>query len=144
MKRVFISILACLLLSMGSSYFFSNLEPNETVLQNLYTILGIMFSIGLSLAITFNLSGVKNKIIKNRIRENINNVRNNFIIFFGIISLCYISYDMYKQMKFCIKDWCLMKFSHMVILLMIYTISYYIYNFLQLQKLNIKIEDLLD
>ncbi len=52
------------LIVYGKQLFFSNLEPNETVLQNLYTILGIMFSIGLSLAITFNLSGVKNKIIK--------------------------------------------------------------------------------
>lgn len=142
--RIFISILVSFILSAGINYFFPDLEPSKNIVGNLYTILGIMFSIGLSLAITFNLSGVRNKLIKGRIRNNINEVRNVFIIYFLIISIFYILFDTIEQKDLCVYGICIIKYSHLMIIMMLYVVFYYIYNFLQMQNLNIEIEDALD
>ncbi|MCU7569221.1 hypothetical protein OKE68_10600 [Riemerella anatipestifer] len=147
MIRIIISLFVCVFLSAIIKWLFPYITPSKEIIQNIYAILGIMFSIGMSLAITFNLSGIKNLKIKRRIRDNVNRVRNNFIIYFAIVSLFYIIEDILnttKKTEFCIYEICFVKYSHIMILLMLYVIAYYIFNFLEMQKLNTQIEEELD
>ena len=51
----------------------------EGLISTLYNVSGIMFSIGLGLIVTFNLSGIRNREYIKEIRKNIANIRDIFI-----------------------------------------------------------------
>lgn len=78
MKIFWSSILAIILAGM-ISYFVPAFTVSNTTLNTLFTVAGIMFSIGMSLSVTSNTSGIKNRTIRNRIRRNMKKVRNYFI-----------------------------------------------------------------
>ena len=69
-------------------YFFNYL-PNDHIFSTLFTISSIFFSIGISLIITFDLSKISSDKFYFMIKNNINYVRNMFLIYFLIISISY-------------------------------------------------------
>ncbi|XYU81811.1 hypothetical protein ACTG5S_11260 [Pasteurella multocida] len=80
----FISLLIC---NIGTY------RPSISTLNVLYTVAGILFSVGLGLIITIVPSGVKNPSYIAEIRRAINKVRNRFFIEFFLITLAYISFS---------------------------------------------------
>jgi hypothetical protein len=106
-----------------------------------------MFSVGLGLIVTFNISGVKNKKHIKQLRINMNNVRNSFITYFFITTGSYIL-DKYLRDAKIISTFIHMRsfkielnWSIFFCLLMLYSIVYYIINFIEIQKLNNDIFD---
>lgn len=57
---------------------------NAAVLQTLFTVLGIVFSISMSLLVSFGLSKILNKKIRNRLRYSITHARNMLLLDFSV------------------------------------------------------------
>ena len=135
-------------MSVLISSFCAELQPNEFFNGTIFTVSGIVFSLGLGLIVTFNLSSIKNKKYIAEIRKTLNKVRNSFIFYFIVTVVCYIL-DKYLRDK-CIISLPLFKMKNLQIelnyaiffcVLMFYSIAYYVINFLNIQKLNDDIFD---
>lgn len=122
-------------------------------ISSLYTVMGIMFSIGLSLVVTFNMGNVKNKTYVQEIRYNLNRIRKKFILYFLSSTVFYIvNYYIEEQLKeaqnksiyfFSIKDISVQfDFSLITCIIILYSIAYIIINFMSIQKLNNDIFDM--
>lgn len=120
------------------SYFAPTFTVDTTTLNTFYTVAGIMFSIGMSLSVTSNTSGIRNKAIRNRIRRNMKQVRNYFISHFLLTSFFYIA-NLYKP----VIDFLLFKYrvDVLTLVLIVVSIIYYIVNFIAIQRLNEQIEE---
>ena len=123
---------------------------DDFFMNTIYTVAGIMFSIGIGLVVTFNLHGIKNQSYIKTIRNNLNEVRNSYILYFSISTILYIA-DKYLRdeqnsiITFSIKEMSFnLNISLLFLLIMLYSIAYYIGNFLALQKLNDDIFDKLN
>ena len=135
-------------ISVFISSFCAEIQPDEFFNGTIFNVSGIMFSLGLGLIVTFNLSSVKNREYIVYIRKSLNKVRNSFIFYFGITVLCYIL-DKYFRDKgvisipfFSIKNIKIeLNFAILFCILMFYSIAYYIVNFLHIQRLNDDIFD---
>nr|WP_237719533.1 hypothetical protein [Actinobacillus pleuropneumoniae] len=140
-----IKLIAAFTLSIVISNI-SNYRPNATILNVLYTVSGILFSVGLGLIITLVPNGIRNPIYINEIRQTVNEVRNRFFVEFAIVTLSYVifsdsdNWSIYTSLiyeNFTIKvD--LVLFSGSVIFL---SLPYFVINFLSIQKLNNDIFD---
>lgn len=111
-------------------------------LGTLYSVSGIMFSIGMSLIVTSSFSKIKNSSIKHKIENEYDNVRNTYICEFIIISILYMFYSPSKgEVQFYA-----IKFTYVafVALSVTYSILFFILNFIELQKLNKEIDELLN
>lgn len=143
MIRHLISLFIIVIISFLTSCLF-DVRPDEFLLSTLYTVSGIMFSIGLGLIASFNLSSVKNRNYLKKIRLEIQNVRNSFIILFGLSTICLVINQYLPKQDFVIsigKNAIHYSPSIMIGLVMIYSILFFIVNFLEVQKLNNDIID---
>lgn len=132
------------------SFIISNaisINLDAFFMNTFYTVSGIMFSIGIGLVVTFNLQGVKNKSYVIEIRENLNNVRNSYIIYFTLTTICFVVDNYLRTEKIdttiTILDKLSLPFNAPLFffLLILFSIFYFIVNFLELQKLNNDIFD---
>ena len=69
---------------------FMDIKIGKDVSNTLFTIVGIMFSIGMSIAVTSNTSIVVNKSVRKSIREEINRIRDLFISCFAVVASIYV------------------------------------------------------
>lgn len=130
--RFFVLVLVLYALS------FSSFSVEKETLNTFYNVSGIMFSVGLGLIVSLNYSDIKNKNYLISIRQNISEIRNIFILYFMAITVLFlfIGKDIDVNIIFS-------KISYDVIfsVFSIYTIIYFVVNFLQIQKLNDDISD---
>ena len=143
---ILIGIVICVIVSLITSFFFPDFNPGNGTMSTLYTISGIMFSIGMSLIVTSSVAGIKNTRIRNGIRKEINKVRNHFIACFLFVSILYLLQSVIKD-KFCfIHIYGNFSFNnlHLLITLIFYSIIYFIFNYLAIQRLNYQIEEALE
>lgn len=119
-----------------------NIELKENMISTLYNVSGIMFSIGLGLIVTFNISDVRNNEYIKQIRMNIINIRNIFIYYFIISTFIYVSYTYIKILELKYK-WFILKFDPSIFacISLFFSIVYFTINFLSIQKLNDEIFD---
>lgn len=117
-------------------------------MNTIYTVSGIMFSIGIGLVVTFNLQGIKNKTYIQKIRQNLKKVRSTYIVHFCLSTIYFILDKYIRDIKQSIISIQLtntfeIHFNIAVFLglLMFYSIIYFIINFLSIQKLNDDIFD---
>lgn len=144
MRKKLLSFIIIIFMTVALSSL-SDVRPDNFFISTIFTVSGIMFSIGLGLITTFNLNGVKNRNYIKTIRANINTVRNSFICYFLITTICYVL-DQYIsfnditifQSKYVI---CIFNFPILFCLFMFYAVCYFIVNFLEIQKLNNDIFD---
>ncbi len=137
--RIIVSLLLSILLS-----FLINYSPKETTMNVFYTVSSIMFSIGMSMVVTFSPSGVKNKKYLTKIRKGITRIRNKFFIEFIIITLLFIVFliinDKYNYTAFLI--WKVeFDVALFVIIQTLFSMLYIVLTFLDIQKLNDEIFD---
>ena len=78
--------ICCMVLSMTITAFM-DIKIGKDVSNTLFTIVGIMFSIGMSIAVTSNTSVVVNRKIRKSIRDEINRIRDLFISCFISVPL---------------------------------------------------------
>ncbi|HBI1354367.1 TPA: hypothetical protein JI406_RS17485, partial [Acinetobacter baumannii] len=74
--------------------------PNPSFLNTIYTVSGIMFSIGMGVLCTLNPDKVKNDSIYKAIKSNILDVRNSYLAYFFIISFIYLIYQIYPDLNY--------------------------------------------
>lgn len=124
------------------------LQLDDFFMNTIFTVSGIMFSIGLGLIATFNLQGIKNKSFILKIRNTLNSVRNLYIKYFTVTTIVFILDNYLREKK--INQIDILLFDRLNIhidlsvffcLILLYSILYYIINFLSIQKLNNDIFD---
>lgn len=129
---------------------------DDFFMNTIYTVSGIMFSIGLGLIVTFNIQGIKNKTYIKKIRQNLKDVRNTYILYFTISTICFVIDKYLREVDNAIikgsiisinlTSSFILNFNVAVFLglLMFYSILYFIINFLAIQDLNDDIFDKLN
>ena len=88
--------ICCMVLSMTITAFM-DIKIGKDVSNTLFTIVGIMFSIGMSIAVTSNTSVVVNRKIRKSIRDEINRIRDLFISCFSIVAIIYVLNIIFKS-----------------------------------------------
>ena len=141
MKRIISAALVCVVLSLIP------LQPTEITLNILYGLIGVLFSVAMSLIIAFDGSKIKNSELKKGIRDSIHDTRNNFLIIFAACSIFFVVYsllpDSMQQVTWMEKDSFKLysTWSVSVLCFLLYTIIVLIYNYIDLQQLYEDIED---
>lgn len=129
----------CLVSTMLMSVFAPSITISDGAISALYTVSGIMFSVGMSRTVISSTVGVKNKEIRLRIRKAIKNVRNKFILCFSIVSVIYLTMELIPvYFKFFFFH---VNFCWFILTSLLFSIIYYIVNFFSIQSLNDTIED---
>lgn len=140
MKKICLGILLCFLLT----FIFSGImcQTNwENKLQTLYAIAGIMFSIGMSIIVTSSFSKIINDEFRKKIKREYNLVRNCYIIEFLLVSIFFI-FQIKNELNYDFNGWKIsFSFTLFTALSLIYSIIFFIFNFIALQKLNNDLDD---
>lgn len=139
-KKILLSIIFLVLSVVIASVWSVKLD--STFINTIYTISGIMFSIGMGVICTFSPDKIKNIQLFSRVKENIITVRNSFLFYFALVSFFYLLYLLCSNFEktIFISDIKLV-FNLSVFLLgqIILSIIFFITNFLEIQKLNFDI-----
>lgn len=141
MKKLTIGIFISGILSVIISSYFPCLSLANKI-STLYSISGIMFSIGMSIIVTSSFTKIRNLKIRSRIHRSYNSVRNSYICYFLFVSILYMfqdsnqTYVIYKELN--------LNYSIFVGLCMILSITFFVVNFIDLQRLNHQIEEELE
>lgn len=135
-KWIIISLITSLLSFVLSYAFNQGNNMNQAIVPTIYTLSGIMFSIGMGIVCTFNPSPIKNKQIFQRIRVNIANVRNSFLIYFSLSTVTFLVSQVLNRNCIYIVDFTII-FDPQIFALSFSLVSivYFIINFLTVQKL---------
>lgn len=141
MKHILV-ILLFLGLSIACSMCGLEFNP-KNIVSVLYTVSGVMFSVGLSVVATFNMQGVVNPDFVNYIRRVLKRLINRYILYFIISSLAALSEMVLSDIDNSIIN--IWKFkiniSVLCILTILYSIVYFIVNFRSIYQLNSEIFD---
>jgi hypothetical protein len=144
-----VKIIAQLIVAFLLSLLICNVSvyrPSTVTLNVLYTVSGILFSVGLGLIITIVPNGVRNKAYIVEIRGTINNVRNRFFVEFFLITLAYVCFstpENWTIIKLIQNEEITLKFDIVLYTgtMLILSMPYFMFNFLAIQKLNNDIFD---
>lgn len=141
MKQIIIAAIVCLVLSLVP------LHPTEITLNILYGLIGVLFSVAMSLIIAFDGSKIRNSDLKKNIRDSIHDTRNNFLVLFSASSIFFVVYSLLPKSLLHV-EWLEIKtfklystWSVSVLFFLLYTIIALIYNYIDLQQLYEDIED---
>lgn len=130
----------CLVVSMLVAAL-SNIAIGKDVSNTLFTIVGIMFSIGMSLAVTSNTSVVVNKSVRKSIREEIDRIRDLFISCFAVVACIYVLNIIFANWTLNVYGYKIFNLSIFQLIIQLYSIAYFVVNFKSLQNLNNQIGD---
>lgn len=132
--------ICCMVLSMTITAFM-DIKIGKDVSNTLFTIVGIMFSIGMSIAVTSNTSVVVNRKIRKSIRDEINRIRDLFISCFSIVAVIYVLNIIFKSWTLEVLGYKIFNLEVLQLIIQLYSIVYFIVNFKSLQNLNNQIGD---
>lgn len=135
MKRMLLYILVSTGIAAALS-LWTSITVSKEVLSTLYTVAGVIFSVGMSITIAPKTDNVSNVTIKKSIRKSYLNVRNSFMYFFGANTIIFI-----LSGDIAIKGIPASFFEILCAVYLLISIIYYIYNFIKLQELGEQIED---
>ena len=141
-KRIAVSLTALIISIIVAS--LTEARPNAAFMNTIYTVAGIMFSIGMGVICAFNPSKIQNRNYLTSIKNNITSVRNIFIKHFFFISIGYLIYQIYPSANYSINyKFLRIDFSLSLVLsaFIITSIVYFIVNFIEIQKLNFDISE---
>jgi len=130
-----LKLITSFLLSVIITYLIEY-QPNSTILNSIYTVSGILFSIGLGLIISFMPNGVKNRRYLAELRFTVNRIRNKFFLEFGIATLLFVVFPLIEKLPVINIYWIKLNFSLFFEVQILSSIPYLIINFLAIQKLN--------
>lgn len=141
MKQLIARLVIAICLGSVLSCFLPK-QISEGLIQALFTVLGIVFSIAMGLLVSFNLSSVLNDDFRKNIRSSIESTRNWLLIDFAISTLAFSVGMIYSSFHFFIKTVCI-RLEIICIALITVSLVYEIYNFRLINKLRIDIEECL-
>ena len=134
-RMVSVVIVACLLSIAG-------VNGNVIVLQTLFTVLGIVFSISMSVLISFSLTRILNKKIRASLRESMVHTRNMLLVDFSVSTIvAIISLIWDKTVRYTILNYIVIDVMLIGILFITFSLFYEMYTFRMLYKLHTDIED---
>lgn len=134
--RIATAILVALLLAIAG------VDGNAVVLQTLFTVLGIVFSISMSLLVSFSLLKILNKKIRVALRTAITHTRNMLLLDFGIATSALVVALIWDEDYIRITyNWITIDVMLIAVALVAFSLVYEIYNFRKLHKLHTDIED---
>jgi hypothetical protein len=139
-----VKLIARIIFAIAISIAFASagVVGNADVLQTLFTVLGIVFSISMSLLVSFSLSKVLNAETRTRLRYSIKHTRNWLLIDFSIsaamllVALVWSDGSLRYTIGAITIDVLLLAVSFIVV-----SLAYEIYNFTNIHKLHSDIED---
>lgn len=147
-------IISSYILALVCSLVFSSLADvtvDKEVIGTLYTIVGIMFSIGMSLIVSCTFDQIKNKKIIHRLRIALHSIRERFVYAFILSTIMFLISVFTKEEKDYlsylirpIKNSFELKWSILICCVLLVTIIYFIINMISIQKLNEDISDSLE
>lgn len=134
MKKLSIYLLISIVLAVVLSLYTRVLMTGD-VLDTLYTVAGVIFSVGMSLTVSPKTDGVANETIKKSIRYSYKKIRNSFMYFFCIDTVLYVltEFDFSMCLAAILGNFCA--------IFLLFSVAYYVYNFYCLQILGEEIED---
>lgn len=130
----------CMVLSIPITAFM-DIKIGKDVSNTLFTIVGIMFSIGMSIAVTSNTSIVVNKSVRKSIREEINRIRDLFISCFAVVACIYVLNIIFENWTLYVYGYKIFNLGIFQLIFQLYSIAYFVINFKSLQNLNNQIGD---
>lgn len=142
-KKLLVNISLFLVISVAVASATSKV-PTNSFLNTIYTVSGIMFSIGMGVLCTLNPDKVKNDAYYKAIKANVLAVRDSYLVYFFIISIIYLIYQIYPDANFTKsfgKVQITLDIAFATMFLNILGILYFIANFMQIQKLGLDISD---
>ncbi len=117
-------------------------KGNAVVVQTLFTVLGIVFSIAMSLLVSFGLSEILNKGMRQKLRSSICRTRNCLLLDFFVSALflvvsllwdsCHLVYE---------KGWLRIDIMLLAVCVIAISLLYEIFNFRKIHNLHTDIED---
>ena len=129
--------------------FLNSIVVDESVISTLFTIVGIIFSVGMSLIISVSTSGVKNKEARSVFRKQLSDIRFRFIATFIILTTLYIILPIGNNKEVCdiaqIRDVTIRISNHFFMVICLFAgIIYYIVNYYSIQSSIYELEDRID
>lgn len=150
MKRIALGTFACFAVSVGM-YHLGIFHFSADIVTTLYTIVGIVFSVGMSLIISVSTREIKNRDAKKEVRRKMSNVTSSYIVSFLLASLLFILLDVRSNVLPDSQSHTIEVVRHVVFWksdFMVMTLSlcilFYIGNFMAIQDMNREIEDVID
>lgn len=134
MKRVLAYLVTSIVLA-GVLSAFTPIGVSNDVLNTIYTVAGVIFSVGMSIAITPKTEKVTNDKIRMEIRASYLAVRNSFMYLFGIGTILFVVAQAWEIKKYSTE------LALLCAIFILISIIHYIYNFVRLQKLGEEVED---
>lgn len=107
----------------------------EAVVNTLYTVAGVIFSVGMSITVSPKTDNVTNISMRKAIRNSYIRVRNSFLCYFGLDTILFI------LTSFTIGKIPASLFNIQCSFFLLISVAYFIYNFVRLQELGKEIED---
>lgn len=148
MKKIIV-LFASLIISVLFPTFLSSIVVDESVISTLFTIVGIIFSVGMSLIISVSTSGVKNKEARSVFRKQLSDIRFRFITTFIILTIFYIILPIDNNKEKLniaqIRDVTIRISFHIFMVICLFAgIIYYIVNYYSIQNSVYELEDRID
>ena len=135
-KWIVISLITFLLSFILSPFLNQEDKMNQAIVPTIYTLSGIMFSIGMGIACTFNPSQIRNEQVFQRVKKNITNVRNTFLMYFMLSTVTFLTSQILARKHISIMNFTLIfDYKILALLFSIVSLIYFIVNFLTIQKL---------
>ncbi len=115
---------------------------NSVVVQALFTVLGIVFSIAMSLLVSLGLSEILNKSIRLNLRASISKTRNCLLLDFCISTLILVVSLLWDDSCLVYEiSWLRIDIMLFAVCAIAMSLLYQIYNFRRIHNLHIDIED---
>lgn len=145
-RNLLVLALSFLMTALASSLV--SISIPHSFIDTIYTVASIMFSIGMGIACTFNLSGIRNPEFFKKVKIDIISIINNFIFIFISISIFYILSKILPDKVFIlfsgVNIYILFNLSFYTSVCSIFGIAYFIINFLSIHKLSLDISEKLN
>lgn len=134
MKKIIAYLIFSIVLAWALSSFTCLYVPGE-VMSTLYTVSGVIFSVGMSIAISPKTDSVTNDRMRMTVRASYARIRDSFMYLFGIGTILFIIAEVWTIEAFP-SFWRIL-----CTLFILISAIYFVYNFTMLQKLGHQIED---
>lgn len=134
--RLVIAVILSLILSA------IGVKGNAVVVQTLFTVLGIVFSIAMSLLVSFGLSKILNKGIRLKLRSSISQTRNCLLLDFTFSTLILVISLLWDSNHLVYgRGWLQVDIMLLAVCIIALSLIYEIYNFSRIHNLHTDIED---
>lgn len=147
MKKILVGFLICFVIAVINLHV-NILHVSWNSVETLYTVVGVMFSVGMSLIISVSTNNVQNLEAKKDIRKRMKTVTHNYVISFAVVTFFFIIFNAncakQEPDTLTIYKWVAIRKTDFITMLSAMGIIYYVVNFVTTQSMNREIEDIID